>query len=98
MHFLYLKSTGAISPPIKKGEPEVETVDKKLVCSLGSGVKWGSVDLFYAPDSEFADDFIETAPQGKYFVKGNAVEEDLNWAPQEEDPHGYTKPNITGRK
>ena len=86
MYFLYLKSNGTISPPVKRGEPEIAATDKELNCNLGSGIKWDNVDLFYSPDGEFTDDFIETAPQGKYYVENNEVKEDLTWTPPEEEP------------
>ena len=85
MYFLYLKSDGVISPPVKRGEPEMAATNKELNCSLGSGIKWDNVDLFYAPDSEFADNFIETASQGKYYIENNTVKEDLNCTPLEEE-------------
>ena len=85
MYFLYLKSSGAISHPILKGEPEAETVNKELNCSLGSGIKWNNVDVFYASDEEFPEDFIETAPLGKYYIKNDEIEENLDWKPEEEE-------------
>jgi hypothetical protein len=85
MYFLYLKSDGAISPPIKKGEPETAAINKELNCSLGSGIKWNNVDLFYAPDEEFPEDFQETASLGKYYIKNDEVKENLDWEPEEEE-------------
>lgn len=85
MYFLYLKSDGTISPPVKKGEPEAKTVKKELNCDLGSGIKWENVDLFYAPDDEFIDDFQETAPLGKYYIKNDEVRENLDWKPGEDE-------------
>ena len=82
MYFLYLKSDGAISPPVKKGEPEKAAIDKKPKCSLGSGINWENVDLFYAPDDEFPENFQETAPLGKYYIENNKIKEDLNWEPE----------------
>lgn len=79
MYFLYLKSNGEISPPIKKGEPEVVAINKESNCSLGSGIKWNNVDLFYAPGNEFPEDFYETASLGKYYIKDNEIEESLSW-------------------
>jgi hypothetical protein len=85
MYFLYLKSNGVISPPVKIGEPEAATVNKELKCSLGSGIRWDNIDLFYAPDDEFPEDFIETASLGKYYIENNEVKEDLNWEPEESE-------------
>jgi hypothetical protein len=85
VYFLYLKSDGAISQPILKGEPEAEAVKKELKCSLGSGIKWNNVDVFYAPDDEFPEDFIETASSGKYYIKNDEIKEDLDWEPEEEE-------------
>lgn len=84
MYFLYLKADGTISPPVKSGEPESATIDKELNCSLGSGIKWDNVDVFYADDSEFTNDFIETASQGQYYIENNTVKENLDWTPPEE--------------
>ena len=86
MYFLYLKSNGEISPPIKKGEPEVAAINKELNCSLGSGIKWNNVDLFYASDNEFPEDFSETASLGKYYIEDNEIKENLNWKPEIEEP------------
>jgi hypothetical protein len=84
VYFLYLKSNGEISPPIKKGEPEAAAINKELSCSLGSGIKWNNVDLFYASDNEFPEDFSETALLGKYYIENNEVKENLSWKPEEE--------------
>lgn len=83
MYFLYLKSDGTISLPIIKDKPEKAAVNKELKCSLGSGIKWNNVDLFYAPDDEFSEDFQETASLGKYYVENNEVKENLKWEPEE---------------
>ena len=77
-------TTGAISPPVIKGEPEDAAINKELVCSLGSGIKWENVDLFYAPDDEFPDDFKVTAPQGHYYIEDGEVKETPDWEPPEE--------------
>lgn len=50
MYFLYLKSNGKISVPIRIGEPDIKTLNKEADCGIGSGVKWENVDLFYAPE------------------------------------------------
>ena len=85
MYFLYLKSNGEISPPIKKGEPEAAAINKELNCSLGSGIKWNNVDLFYALDNEFSEDFYEAASLGKYYIEDNEIKENLNWKPEIEE-------------
>jgi len=86
MYFLYRKDNGEISPPVKFGQPSQQALDKKLNCEIGSGIKWGNVDLFYAPDEEFSDDFAKTAPLGKYYVDGDEIKENLDWRePEEED-------------
>lgn len=92
MYFLYLKSNGAISPPIHKGEPDARTLNKESDCELGFGIKWDNVDLFYAPDDEFPDDFIKTAPQawgeferGKYYVENDEIKENTEWYPEPEE-------------
>lgn len=86
MYFLYLKSNGEIGVPIHKGEPNQRTLNKEIDCEIGSGIKWENVDLFYAPDEEFPDDFARTAPlawgefeRGKYYVDGNEIKENLDW-------------------
>ena len=68
MYFIYLKSNGAISDPVKTGKPDDRTMNKEADCGIGSGMKWDTNDLFYAPDGEFPDDFQEWAATGKYFV------------------------------
>ena len=85
MYFLYLKSSGAVSPPVKKGEPEEAAINKDLKCSLGSGIKWNNVDLFYTPDDEFPEDFKETVLLGKYYIKNDEVKENLDWKPKESE-------------
>ena len=86
MYFLYLKTTGAISPPIRTGEPDDRTLDKEPDCGIGGGVKWENVDLFYSPDEEFPADFKDTASLGKYFVDGDEVKETPGWTPPPEEP------------
>ena len=83
MYFLYLKSKGEISSPIKKGEPEAAAINKELNCSLGSGIKWDNVDLFYALDNEFPEGFYETASLGKYYFEAGEIKENLSWKPEE---------------
>ena len=85
MYFLYIKSNGKISPPIRYGEPSQETLDKKPDCEIGLGVKWENVDLFYAPDEEFPEDFQKWAATGKYYVNGNEIAENLDWVEPEEE-------------
>lgn len=86
MFFLYLKSNGEISEPIHKGEPDTKTLNKEADCGIGRGVKWQNVDLFYSPDEEFPDDFQEWATEGKYYVDGNEIKENLDWIePREEE-------------
>jgi len=84
MYFLYLKSNGEIVVPIHSGQPSQWALEKKPVCELGSGVKWENVDLFYAPDEEFPEDFARTAPLGKYYIENNEVKENLDWEEPEE--------------
>lgn len=79
MYFLYLKSNGEISPPIRYGEPSQKTLNKGSDCEIGSGIKWQNVDLFYAPDEEFPEDFQEWATTDKYYVDGNEIKENLDW-------------------
>jgi len=86
MYFLYSKSNGEISLPIKKGEPEADAINKELNCSLGSGIKWDNVEIFYAPDDEFSGDFFETASQGKYYIEADEVIENIYWKPPLEEP------------
>jgi len=83
MYFLYLKSNGEISVPIRQGEPDNRTVNKEVNCGIGSGVKWENVDLFYAPDEEFPEDFARTAPLGKYNIQNGIVEETIGWVEPE---------------
>ncbi len=85
MYFLFLKESGRIGPPIRRGEPDGKTLNKEANCGIGSGVKWENVDLFYAPDEEFPDDFARTAPLGKYYVDGNEIKENLDWTEPEEE-------------
>jgi len=85
MHFLYLKSNGQISPPIGTGEPDARTINKEANCKLGSGIRWDNVELFYAPDSDFPEDFKKTAWTGKYYVENGEVKENLDWEPEEEE-------------
>ena len=85
MYFLYLKSTGAISVPIRSGKPDEKTLNKEADCGIGSGVKWENVDLFYAPDEEFADDFMDNAATGKYYISGDEVKENLKWIKPERE-------------
>ena len=88
MYFLYLKTTGAISTPIHRGLPSQRALNKEVDCDIGSGIKWENVDLFYAPDEEFPDDFARTAPLGKYYVENNDIKENLDWMePEEEDDY-----------
>lgn len=84
MYFLYLKSNGEIIVPLRKGEPDRKTINKEVDCRIGSGIKWEKVDLFYAPDDEFPEDFSRTAPFGKYCVDGNEIKENLDWEEPEE--------------
>jgi len=79
MYFLYLKSTGAISVPIRQGKPDERTLNKESNCGIGGGMKWENVDLFYAPDDEFPEDFQEWAAEGKYYVDGDEIKEDMDW-------------------
>jgi len=66
--------------------PGQRTLDKEEDCEIGSGIKWENVDLFYAPDSEFPDDFKEWADTGKYYVAGDEIKEDMDWVkPKEEE-------------
>lgn len=85
MYFLYRKSNGKISVPIRQGEPDQKTLSKEANCSVGSGIKWENVDLFYAPDDEFPDDFARTAPLGKYYIDGNEMKENFDWMELEEE-------------
>ena len=87
MYFLYHKQTGEISPPIRKGEPSERAINKERDCEIGSGIKWENVDLFYAPDSEFPEDFAKTAPLGKYYInlETGEVEENPGWQLPEEE-------------
>lgn len=85
MYFLYLKDSGKIGEPIRRGKPDYKTINKERECGIGSGVKWENVDLFYSPDDEFPDDFARTAPLGKYYIDGNEVKEKLDWKESEEE-------------
>lgn len=85
MFFLYLKSNGEIIVPIHKGEPSIRALNKEVDCEIGSGIKWGNVDLFYSPDEEFPDDFARTAPLGKYYIDSNEIKENLDWIEPEEE-------------
>lgn len=89
MHFIYLKSSGAISPPVKLGKPDDRTLNKEADCGIGFGVKWGTNDSFYAPDDEFPDDFQKWAATGKYYVDVNVspceIKENLDWVEPEEN-------------
>lgn len=86
MFFLYLKSSGQIGEPIHQGKPSQRALNKEVNCEIGSGIKWENVDLFYAPDDEFPDDFQKWAITGKYYVDGNEIKENLDWKePEEED-------------
>lgn len=68
-----------------RGQPDGATINKKLDCSLGSGIKWENVDLFYSDDDTFPDDFIEFAPLGKYYVQDDEIKEDLTWEKPEDN-------------
>jgi len=86
MYFLYLKETGAISVPVRIGRPDEKTLNKEPDCGIGGGVKWENVDLFYAPDDEFPEDFQEWAVEGKYYVDGDEIKENMGWEkPGEEE-------------
>lgn len=84
MYFLYLKSNGEIIVPIRQGEPDTKTLNKEVDCGIGSGVKWENVDLFYSPNEEFPEDFVKTVWQGKYYIDGNEMKENLDWQEPEE--------------
>lgn len=81
MFFLYLKSNGEISPPLRKGEPDLRTLNKEANCGIGSGIKWENVDLFYAPDEDFGEvcDFCKWAAAGKYYIENNEIKERFGW-------------------
>lgn len=85
MFFLYLKSSGKISPPIRHGEPSQRALNKEANCEIGSGIKWQNLDLFYAPDEQFPEDFQKWAATGKYYVDGNEIKENLDWVEPEEE-------------
>ena len=85
MYFLYLKSDGDISPPIRYGEPSQKALSKEPDCEIGGGIKWENVDLFYALDEEFPEDFQKWAAIGKYYVDGNEIKENLDWVEPEEE-------------
>lgn len=88
MYFLFFKVThiqaGQIMQPVK-GEPDIASVSKESNCSLGRGVHWENVDLFYAPDEEFPEDFQKWAATGKYYVENDKAEENLDWVEPEEE-------------
>ncbi|HEC63809.1 MAG TPA: hypothetical protein ENI23_00780 [bacterium] len=84
MYFLYLKSNGEISLPVRTGKPDQQTLNKERECGIGSGIKWENVDLFYSPDEEFPEDFVRTAPLGKYFITGDEITENTDWEEPEE--------------
>lgn len=88
MYFLFRKTDGQISVPIRKGEPDLRTLNKEPDCGIGSGVKWENVDLFYAPDEEFDDpkDFQKWAPEGKYYIDNGEIKETAGWEEPEEVP------------
>jgi len=67
------------------GRPDQRTLDKEPDCGIGGGVKWENVDLFYAPDEEFPDDFQKWAPEGKYYVDDDEIKENLDWEEPEEE-------------
>ena len=85
MYFLYRKDNGEISPPVKKGKPDQRSLDKEVDCGIGFGIKWENVDLFYAPDEEFPDDFQEWATTGKYYVDGDEIKKNVDWEEPEEE-------------
>ena len=85
MYFLYRKDNGEISPPVRSGTPSQRVLNKEVNCEIGSGIKWENVDLFYAPDEDFPEDFVRTAPLGKYYVDEDTVYEDTKWAEPEEE-------------
>lgn len=87
MFFLYFKTNGEIILPIHRRDPCSRTLNKESNCELGSGIKWENVDLFYAPDEEFddPDDFVRTAPFGKYYVEDNEIKENFDWEEPEEE-------------
>ncbi len=78
MYFLYLKSNGEIIVPVRLGHPDKRTIAKEPDCGIGSGIKWHNVELFYS-DEEFPDDFVRTAPLGKYYIEDNEVKENADW-------------------
>jgi hypothetical protein len=84
MYFLYRKDNGKISLPVKHGEPSRRALNKESNCEIGSGIKWQNVDLFYAPDGEFPEDFQKWAATGKYYVDGSEIKENLDWIEPEE--------------
>ena len=85
MYFIYLKSNGAISPPVRKGKPDDRSLNKEENCGIGGGVKWDANDLFYAPDDEFPNDFQKWASTGKYYVENDEIKENLDWIEPEEE-------------
>lgn len=70
---------------MKFGKPDDRSLNKEADCGIGGGVKWDANDLFYEEDSKFPEDFIRTAPLGKYFIENNDVIEDLTWREDEEE-------------
>lgn len=91
MYFLFRKSDGQISVPVRRGEPDLRTINKEPDCGIGSGVKWENVDLFYAPDEDFVDpiagcDFCKNAPLGKYYIDNGEIKETAGWQEPEEEP------------
>lgn len=89
MYFLYYKSDGHISLPVRRGEPDLKTLNKEVNCGIGSGVKWENVDLFFAPDEDFDDpeDFQKWAPTGKFYIENNEIKENLDWEEPEEEEY-----------
>lgn len=85
MYFLYLKSNSEIVVPVRQGEPDRKTLNKEINCGIGSGLKWENVELFFALDEEFPDDFARTAPLGKYCIDSNEIKENLDWSEPEEE-------------
>lgn len=79
MYFLYLKSNGEIVDSIHFGQPSQRVLNKEINCELGSGIKWENVDLFYAPDDEFPEDFQRWADTGKFYVESDEIKENFDW-------------------
>ena len=88
MYFLYKKSDGRISVPVRRGEPDFKTLNKEPNCGIGGGVKWENVDLFYAPDEDFDEheDFQKWAAEGKYYIDNGEVKKTAGWEEPEEEP------------